>query len=862
MRFVTGEHCDGAGVIECALDHSGPCPALFIAVLRNQRPNGMLRLIKFVSVLRRSIDRSDIQRATREELELRELILASDLFDPDYYLQQNNDVAKAGFDPAIHFIRHGGKERRNPSYKFDAAFYISKHPDVLAADANPLIHYLKFGRFENRQIRELERPAPRPMAPDAAMWDALASQSVSTRATAPTVDIIVPAYLGFNETANCLLTVLRSQSVCRETFEVVVIDDASPDTNLSQLLISLADKKLLTLIRNARNMGFVASVNKGMQLHDDRDVILLNSDTEVFGDWVDRLCQAAYSQKNIGTVTPFSNNATICGYPAFAGEFDGSFEVSFADIDLMASQANSGQVVDIPTAVGFCMYIRRECLHEVGSFDAKAFKRGYGEENDFSKRIAARGWRNVLAGGIFVRHLGRISFGESTDGLVKNALAILNYRYPQYNEEIANYIANDTPKVLRQRLDIERLRSASSKHNFLFISHNLGGGTAKHVRELAERLARLGIGSFFLQPDPQDEAIALLSHNSVRNLSVVGRLDLKHDLSSVVKLIHDLGIVHIHVHHLLGFRFGFGSFVQQIAQKCGINYDFTFHDYMAVCPRIEMIDGSGVYCNNVNADVCEKCITKYGSRFGDVSVWHWRYECDRFLQGARKLFAPSNDTKQHLNRFLPSLPVLVRPHPEDTPAIDYRPVSKSDSAPLHVAIIGAIGYHKGSGVIAGCAEDAVLRGLPIKFTIFGYTDQPELAKLPNVIVTGQYTERNLFEMIARAECHLAFFPAVWPETYSYTLSQCLAAGLYPVAFDIGAIAERIRSVEWGHIIPFDLVSRYPKINDLLLGLRPTKPPASYQPIAGTALYKNILKDYYEFCSLAKLLSSGCGIDYD
>ena len=71
----------------------------------------------------------------------------------------------------------------------------------------------------------------------------------------------------------------------------------------------------VTLLRNERNLGFVQSVNRGMVLHPDRDVVLLNSDTEVANDWLDRLSAAAHSARDIATATPFSNSAGYCGFP-------------------------------------------------------------------------------------------------------------------------------------------------------------------------------------------------------------------------------------------------------------------------------------------------------------------------------------------------------------------------------------------------------------------------------------------------------------------------------------------------------------------------------------------------------------------
>ena len=57
------------------------------------------------------------------------------------------------------------------------------------------------------------------------------------------------------------------------------------------------------------------------------------------------------------------------------------------------------------------MYIRRAALADIGLFDAEAFGRGYGEENDFCLRASARGWRHLLACDTFVYHEGAVSFG-------------------------------------------------------------------------------------------------------------------------------------------------------------------------------------------------------------------------------------------------------------------------------------------------------------------------------------------------------------------------------------------------------------------------------------------------------------------
>ena len=116
------------------------------------------------------------------------------------------------------------------------------------------------------------------------------------------VDVIVPVYKGLAATRRCLDSVLASRSSTPS--EMVVVDDATPEPEITRLLDGLAADTRITLLRNDANQGFVRSVNRGMSLHADRDVVLLNSDTEVAGDWLDRLRRCARAHADIGTATP------------------------------------------------------------------------------------------------------------------------------------------------------------------------------------------------------------------------------------------------------------------------------------------------------------------------------------------------------------------------------------------------------------------------------------------------------------------------------------------------------------------------------------------------------------------------------
>jgi GT2 family glycosyltransferase len=270
------------------------------------------------------------------------------------------------------------------------------------------------------------------------------------------IDVVIPVYKGLEQTRTCIESVLGSPR--GTAAEVVAVDDATPDPAIAQYLRGLAAQGRITLLVNEANLGFVQSVNRGMALHADRDVVLLNSDTEVANDWLGRLHAAAHSAPDVATVTPFSNNATICSYPyeGWKGGLPGT--LGLAALDALFAKANARRMIDLPTAVGFCMYIRRDCLKAIGAFDAERFGRGYGEENDFCMRAGKAGWRNLFAADVFVYHEGSVSFSDERFDLIKAAAPLLIALHPEYPLRVHEFVERDEASALRAAVD--RARSA------------------------------------------------------------------------------------------------------------------------------------------------------------------------------------------------------------------------------------------------------------------------------------------------------------------------------------------------------------------------------------------------------------------
>jgi hypothetical protein len=514
-------------------------------------------------------------------------------------------------------------------------------------------------------------------------------------------------------------------------------------------------------------------------------------------------------------VTPLSNNAEISSYPRFVHNNQRELELADRVLDEVAARVNADREVEIPTGVGFCMYLRRDCLEDVGLFDMASFGRGYGEENDLCRRAAAAGWRNILAPNVFVRHFGGASFGNSKALRMRTALQTVERRHPGYTSLVGAFIKEDPVRPYREALDEARIRRHANNRAMLFITHRVGGGTERHIVELSRLLEDHDTPVFFCRPDPHSPASIKIEHPNMGATPNLPKFDSRRDVGRFAEFLHAAGIVHIHIHHLAGFAenlAGFAEnmadFIRNVCAVSGIRYDMTLHDYMAICPRLNLVDGSGLYCGEPELRSCEECITRDGSPFGRPSVWEWRDRYARLLAGARLIFVPDDDVKHRIHRYFSNVTIAVRPHPEMP-----REESKASRLPAtrvpkgskrRVIVLGAIGVAKGSKLLQDTAAAAAELGLPLEFVVIGYTDRDrDLKQIGNVTVTGKYTEGEESRMLTSVEADLAWFPTVCPETYSYTLSAVFTAGLFPVAFDFGAIATRIRAARWGELVPLN-----------------------------------------------------------
>ena len=153
------------------------------------------------------------------------------------------------------------------------------------------------------------------------------------------VAVILPVYRDVEMTKRCILAAMPSV-LSDPNAKFLAIDDASPSEGMQEMLkqLSLKWPNKFLLLKNEKNLGFVRTVNRGLAHFSEYDVVLLNSDVIVPQDWLSRLVDEAYSIANAGTVTPFSNNATICSFPYFLQNNAQPFDLDVDVIDAVFRQ--------------------------------------------------------------------------------------------------------------------------------------------------------------------------------------------------------------------------------------------------------------------------------------------------------------------------------------------------------------------------------------------------------------------------------------------------------------------------------------------------------------------------------------------
>ncbi len=623
----------------------------------------------------------------------------------------------------------------------------------------------------------------------------------------PGTVVVIPVYRDVAVTRACLAAVLATIGA---DDRVMVVDDAAPEPAMAVMLAGFAgDSRLAVIPANpgdpGQNLGFPRAANAGLRAAGGQDAVLLNSDTVVFPGWLRLLRSAVHSAADIGSATPLSNNASIFSFPSPDAPGKMPDAARGAAVAALAASANAGRIVEVPTGHGFCLYMRAECLHAAGLLREDCFAQGYGEENDWTERARAAGWRHIAVPSVYVAHQGGVSFGAARGHLLARNTRILAELHPDYHARVAAFVAADPLRPARTRLAAAAFQAGARPEGaVLLISHGGIGGSARVKRERAAAIRDEGKRPLLLTAV---DGVATLSEAGADSPSL--RFILPQDRADLMTALRAEKTARVEIHHLLGHH----PSAAKIPCWLRVPYEVWVHDYGWLCPRLSFTNGAGQFCGEAEASACAGCTAAWGHGFHHkIDAADLRAGSASLMAGAARVVVPAEDVAKRLRRHIPALEPVVVALEAEPPA---PPALRRAVGEVVVAVVGAISLEKGYAVLTACAEDAAARRLPLRFHIVGYTeDDTPLLQTGRVFITGRYAAGEARGLIRAAGAHFAFLPSIWPETWCFAMTEAWQAGLRIAAFNIGVPAERLQRAQAGWLLPLGLPPA--RINDTLL----------------------------------------------
>lgn len=602
------------------------------------------------------------------------------------------------------------------------------------------------------------------------------------------VDVLIPIYNGFEYLQPLFDSLAAADSTpCR----LLVCDDASPDERVFPWLEQrLRDFPNARLLRNTENLGFIGTVNR-LFAESEHDFVLLNSDVQVPPFWLERLLAPLLADPGIASVTPFTNAGAICSFPQFF--LDNPLP---AGLDTVATDAVFARLADtapieLSSAVGFCMAIRRETALRIGMFDP-AFGKGYREENDWCERARLAGYRHVLAPNLFVhhKHCGSFSSAEKQALSDRNEV-ILRQRYPDAFPRYQDFIDRDPLRPLRDFLHLMVAARQAGRPPLVIIDNVIEGGAYAYCQEqIANHLAdgtpvlhllddfrRGELRAEWLAPD-QETRIVL----NVASYSDWGR---------VIAAVQGREVL---INNIYSFRqpLAFLDWLATDPLLAPVSIRLALHDFFMLCPSLFLIDADRNYCDLPDDEQCRNCLKRLHIDFpvGTRSIPEWRAAWDKALARMDAMVAFSTSTRDLFARIYPQHADKVSIKPHSMALFRHQPMQLKLDQPLHIGVVGSISWHKGWNILKQLCDEIEARQLPYRITVIG-TLVPEFAS-PCLRTTGRYDRSSLPRLIETSGANVFLFPSIWPETFSYVAHEILACGAPLCCFDLGAPAEAVR----------------------------------------------------------------------
>ena len=307
----------------------------------------------------------------------------------------------------------------------------------------------------------------------------------------------------------------------------------------------------------------------------------------------------------------------------------------------------------------------------------------------------------------------------------------------------------------------------------LHIASLHGGGVDRHVRDIARNVPRPQI---VWHASPGTDVLELPREGRVLPLEAAA---LEREPAALDRFLRERRVGLVHAHSLTQAA---RQRAQSLARRLALPTIATLHDILFL--RADAFEPGA----DANPDPA------------------WLAQTSAFLRAAASVLAPSEYIADLARRHIPGLDVQVVPNgspPRRREIATLEPrVSFAARKPRHVvAVLGAIGPHKGSAVLDEL--EPMLAGSGIAIVVIGYLDAqvPPGWRGESLFVHGAYQDDEVPALLRAYGARIALFPNRVPESFSYALSDLWDAGIPVLVPPEGALGERVRRHGGGWLLP-------------------------------------------------------------
>jgi GT2 family glycosyltransferase/glycosyltransferase involved in cell wall biosynthesis len=625
------------------------------------------------------------------------------------------------------------------------------------------------------------------------------------------ITIIIPVFNAYAAVRQCLDSVFKYTSI---EAKLIIINDDSTDERMQPMLeMAVANRPNVQLITNEKNLGYTATINKGINLASEDDVVLLNSDTSVGPRWLQNLRVAAYHDLDIGTVTAISDNSGAFSVPSMGQAND--FPVWLQPEEIIRVISSHSKIIypETPTGSGFCLYIRRELLTDIGLFDQEAFPRGYGEENDFCMRAIRAGWRHIVDDRTLVYHVRSASFQGEKQALYKPGREVVDQRYPEYKALVNHFV--HSPQMDLMRYQVRKLlensyRLGKIRPRVLFVISTKTGGTPQTNQDLMNGLGQRYHPMLLICDskeislyDAQEDEHILCEQIKLRSpINPTAHISREYD-NIVGDILLRYNIELVHIRHIAWHS----TSLARLAKRLDIPTILSFHDFYTICPTVNLLDENLTFCGGECTATQGRCPIPIWAEYNLVNLKHdfiktWQRNMAQMFQYVDAFVTTAPSAKAMMTKIYPELDQAnfqVIPHGRDFPHLKTEPTfvvrPPKVNQPLRILFPGNISSSKGAELIVAIKE--LDRDNRLEFHFLGRTRH----FLKSVgILHGTYTRADFDQWIQKIRPHCVSIFSIWPETYCHTLTESWASGIPVVAINKGAVGERISRHGGGWLI--------------------------------------------------------------